>query len=438
MLQIYSSPSILDIEVLLNSKKGGKDMDTTDVLYYGHDTIMKLLTENQQSKDTIYRHELAFKRLEKYFVEQNVFNYNPKVTEKFCDFANKEADAKRISLRGLRRLLRISKMLDDVYQENPVQQRYSYGNRYKYKLSDCNKKMLDEYISWLSVASNSLAGYKSIIRKFLHYCEVIKEYKLHEIDSLFITEYFVWVSVQHKGSMNNVQVAIHKFILFLKTKGINTKDFTFILACKSAPAQRKIFDLLCDEDLKKLLTAPDRKTLMGTRDYAILMLPTYTGVRAIDVANLKLNDIDWNKDEIHFIQHKTLQENILPLEPKVKVAIKAYLQVRPPSNNPYVFQTLTKPYRKLNDISSVRNVLVKYIKLADIDKYPWDGKGFHAFRRRIAVKLLDSNTSIEMISQVLGHSNTEMLKHYLPLSKESMRLCALELDLIPVESEVYI
>lgn len=101
------------------------------------------------------------------------------------------------------------------------------------------------------------------------------------------------------------------------------------------------------------------------------------------------------------------------------------------------FLTKVMPYRKLNDKSSVANILNKYTKLSGIDKSAHDGKSFHAFRRSMVSWLLNSNSEPEMISQILGHHSRDVLKRYLPLDVSSQRICTIGFEEIPVKSEVY-
>jgi integrase len=129
----------------------------------------------------------------------------------------------------------------------------------------------------------------------------------------------------------------------------------------------------------------------------------------------------------------------LPLETGVAAAVADYiLHARPDVDSPYIFMTECKPYRKLSDRSSVANIFNKYVKLSGIDKKPFDGKSFHAIRRTVGSWLLRSGAHPEMISQILGHQDKDVLKRYLPIEQESMRICALDFSIIPVRSEVYI
>ena len=75
----------------------------------------------------------------------------------------------------------------------------------------------------------------------------------------------------------------------------------------------------------------------------------------------------------------------------------------------------------------------RYCKKAGIERKPFDGKGFHGLRRRLGKNLLVSGSSVAVVSQVLGHQNTETAKHYLSLDSENLKECALDFSGIPVE-----
>jgi integrase len=110
--------------------------------------------------------------------------------------------------------------------------------------------------------------------------------------------------------------------------------------------------------MENILAQSDINTPAGKRDYAILMLASVTGIRAIDIANAKLTDINWRESTIHFVQHKTGFGLSLPLVASAAAAIADYiLNARPEAESPYIFLTEVAPYRRLSDKSSVANVL---------------------------------------------------------------------------------
>ena len=80
----------------------------------------------------------------------------------------------------------------------------------------------------------------------------------------------------------------------------------------------------------------------------MLTLARHTGLRAVDVIHMKLQDIDWISGEIRIVQHKTKRPLILPLENHVGNAIAEYiLNVRPDSTAPEIFLRTRAPYVSL-------------------------------------------------------------------------------------------
>ena len=420
-----------------NNQKGGYFMQLSNTLIDGFDAVMSYLISTQQSEDSIKHYQSAYQKLSVFFEQEGKTAYDPVTNQAFRTAITKKADTGQISGRQYRRFIRMSTMIDDHYQGRPIQLRYSYGNRYKYKLSADNEMLLNRFVDWLTVAENSVAGFKTSIREFLFYLQENHIDALDSINMQTIADFLIQISGNHKASMNNMMVATRKFIVFLKEQSLCTCSPELLLSFKTAPTRRKVYPAFDTDDIRKLLSAPDRTTVMGIRDYAVLLLASCTGIRAIDIANLKTADIDHEAMVIRFVQHKTSRSNVMPIYRKVMEAIDAYTYIRPNADNPYLFQTVAAPYRKLNDISSVRNILVKYLKSTGVKTAPWDGKGFHAFRRGMGVWLLEGSYSPELIAQVLGHKDVRMLKHYLPLSTDSMKKCALDFELAPLKSEVY-
>jgi integrase len=82
--------------------------------------------------------------------------------------------------------------------------------------------------------------------------------------------------------------------------------------------------------VQKALDACDRTTVMGRRDYAILLMLARLGLRADEVATLTLNDIDWRASEM-LVRAKGRQRARMPIPPDVGAAVVAYLRNGRPS-----------------------------------------------------------------------------------------------------------
>jgi integrase len=163
----------------------------------------------------------------------------------------------------------------------------------------------------------------------------------------------------------------------------------------------------------------------------MMILAQYTGLRGVDVINLKLSSIDWRKEEIYVIQSKTGTKLTLPLMPIVGNAISKYiLEHRPQTNSEYVFVRHIAPYQKLGNKGATGDIIRKHKRLAGIDT-TGQHRGFHAFRRSLGTWLLETETPLEMIAQVFGQVDPDSTKSYLSMDTEKLRLCSLSLEGLP-------
>jgi integrase len=168
----------------------------------------------------------------------------------------------------------------------------------------------------------------------------------------------------------------------------------------------------------------------------MLLLALRTGLRSVDIINLKLGDIQWKRNTIEIVQSKTGSPLVLPLLTDVGNAIADYiLNGRPESQQPYLFLHTQAPYRKLSASASGYGISCKVMKAAGIRQGPEDRKGFHCFRPYVASRLLSEETPLPIISSILGHRNKDTTKIYLSTDLVHLRACALDLTGIEVTQE---
>jgi site-specific recombinase XerD len=173
---------------------------------------------------------------------------------------------------------------------------------------------------------------------------------------------------------------------------------------------------------RQLLGSINRRTAMGRRDYAILLLLARLGLRAGEVAGIELEDIDWEAGLVS-IRRKGGQRSVLPLPAEVGAAIAAYLRHGRPQNNcRSIFLRIRAPIRGLIDpvaiTSVVRNNLVRAGIVAPT-------KGAHQFRHGLATDMLRHGASLMEIGEILGHRSPETTRIYTKVDMDSLRPLAL-------------
>jgi len=192
----------------------------------------------------------------------------------------------------------------------------------------------------------------------------------------------------------------------------------------------KIPSVYTPQEIESIISAIDRTTSRGKRDYAIILLAARYGLRNSDIIGLRFCNLDWENNKLCFVQQKTSKRVILPLSEEVGVAIIDYIRnSRPAVDLPYVFLSDKTPHNALSR-STIANALITWMQNAGVD-FASRRHGPHALRHSLASNLLNNNVTLPVISEILGHTNTQVTTAYLRVSIDLLRQCALDVPFIP-------
>ena len=164
------------------------------------------------------------------------------------------------------------------------------------------------------------------------------------------------------------------------------------------------------EDVRKALDAVAGDQPTAIRDRAILMLLAVYGVRAGEVARLKLDDIDWQREIIVFTRSKLLGSHPFPLCQDVGEAIIRYVkEVRPKSSScRELFLTRRAPFRPLSS-GSLWPVVARQLRPLGLSiKH----HGPHALRHACATRLINEGLTLKEVGDHLGHRGPETTRIY--------------------------
>ena len=101
-----------------------------------------------------------------------------------------------------------------------------------------------------------------------------------------------------------------------------------------------------------MLGKVDRRSAVGKRDYAMLLLLVTYGLRGREVAALSLNDLDWKRDRLHIPGRKAEHSTAYPLTPPVGEALLEYLkQGRPSTTERAIFFRAHAPFTPLSRVA---------------------------------------------------------------------------------------
>lgn len=199
----------------------------------------------------------------------------------------------------------------------------------------------------------------------------------------------------------------------------------------------KNYPYLKKEESDFLLKALDTSSEMSLRDKAIIKLLYYTGIRGVDIANMKMDSIDWMADKINIIQSKTEVPLSLPLRATIGNAIYDYIKMERENNEctTTLFTNKHNPKLKIK-AHSIGVIVNRALNKANIRK---DGvqKGVRLFRHNLASKLLENGVQTRVISDILGHVSALSLNPYIDADLVHLRECGLSIEPFPIKKEVF-
>lgn len=222
--------------------------------------------------------------------------------------------------------------------------------------------------------------------------------------------------------------SLRAFFRFLYQEGIMPDDLAAKMPMVKARKQTAIPSVWTHEELKQLVGAIDRGSPKGRRDYAIILIACRLGLRCTDIKNLCFENFNWTEKKICFTQSKTGQPMELPLVPDVGWAVIDYLKYgRPKVDSSRIFVRHMAPFLPFAEGDHLDQLIRTYMVKAHI---PMRGKhrGMHSLRHTMASVLLEKDTPLPVISDIIGHLDTNSTAVYLKVDMERLAECPLDFE----------
>jgi site-specific recombinase XerD len=402
------------------------------------DQVLKVMSNFNLAESSLKGYKLsAFSPIRSFFIKNGKHLYSKETTDTFIKIAIERLNKAEISDRHFRKLRKAADLLEEYHTTGTLEWKVR-TNRSKIKVNDYFTATLLTYLKSLSVrlAPGTVAYLKSNALQFLKFLEDRGYVNFQRISTYEIRDFLIFTSPSHRGSMGNVLLSVKLLFQYLNESGITEIKAEPVLQ-KSARPRKKVLPCFSHEEVECILANIDTTTAEGKRDYAIIYLASHTGLRCVDIVNLKLMNINWKKDEICITQRKTGQTLLLPIDADTEKVIAEYILTgRPNTESPYVFIRSVAPFTKLSDVGNGRSIMKKCLGNAGITHSPGDGIGFHALQRSMGTWMLEAGVPLTTISQVLGHKEQDSTKQYLSLHYTMLAECALNLQGIELEKEV--
>ena len=226
----------------------------------------------------------------------------------------------------------------------------------------------------------------------------------------------------HPKRSKLMTTALRSFLQYARYCGEVTADLAAAVPVVPNWSRTTLPRGIMTEQVRQLLASINRRTAMGRRDYAILLLLARLGLRSSEVAFLDLDDIDWNVGQLS-VRGKRGQCTELPLLPEVGKAIAAYLRRgRPKSASRRVFLRAKAPLCGFQGASGVGSVVRHSLKRAKVNAPTY---GAHQFRHGLATEMLRQGASLGEIGELLRHRHPQTTTIYAKVDINALRTLAL-------------
>jgi integrase/recombinase XerD len=223
-------------------------------------------------------------------------------------------------------------------------------------------------------------------------------------------------------SLHDCTGALRVFLRYLHRENIIPADITRALPRGRKYKQSSLPRGLPWADVQKVLDSVDRRSAVGKRDYAVLMLLASYGLRAREVAALELDDLDWAHSQLKVPARKGGHSSIYPLSASVGEAIIEYLRAgRPQLEDRHVFLTCRSPFSSINHYG-ISRLAAQHIVAAGI-KVPRPGS--HTLRHSCVQRLVESDVAFKAIGDYVGHRRAESTLVYAKVALHRLRQLAI-------------
>ena len=216
--------------------------------------------------------------------------------------------------------------------------------------------------------------------------------------------------------------ALRSFLRYARYCGDVTLDLAAAVPVVANWSMPSIPRAIGADQVRQLLASIDRRTAIGRRDYAIVLLLARLGLRSGEVAFLELDDLDWDAGEVS-VRGKGDHLTALPLPAEVGEAIAAYLRHgRPRSTGRRVFLRSKAPIRGFLSQCAIGSIIRHALQRTGI-RAPTTGA--HQFRHALATQMLRHGASLTEIGEVLRHRSLQTTTIYAKVDLTALRTLAL-------------
>jgi len=327
--------------------------------------------------------------------------------EQFLCARRAEGYARPVSSRGMVVLLEYLRGLGVAPPPQPA----SVATPVEVLIERYRKHLVEER----RLSPSSIRRYLDVAGAFLTHQAITTEEDVAGLTTAHITAYVLSVSRRHNGgSAKTVATRLRSLLGFLHVEGLTPNGLSSAVPSVAGWRLTGLPEPVSSSDVVRLLKSCDRRSTVGRRDFAIITILARLGLRAGEVAALRLEDIDWRKGEVT-VHGKGNREDRLPLPHDVGEAVAGWLRRgRPRCSCPAVFTRVLAPHRALSD-RAVSTVVRQACGRAGLPP-----AGSHRLRHYAATEILRAGGNLAEVGQVLRHVSMAATSIYAKVDRHAL------------------
>jgi integrase/recombinase XerD len=211
---------------------------------------------------------------------------------------------------------------------------------------------------------------------------------------------------------------VRVFLRYAHREGLVASDLSGVMDRAQVYRLSSIPRSITWEEVGRGLAGVDRRAACGKRDWAILMLLVTYGLRAREVAALRLDDIDWKRERLAVPERKAGHSTAFPLSASVGEALVEYLHHgRPQTNERRVFFRAVAPVKPIGP-DAVSSRARHYLLKAGLEV---PRPGSHTLRHTCVQRLVDADFALKTIRDFVGHRSARSTEIYAKVAVEPLR-----------------
>ncbi len=276
----------------------------------------------------------------------------------------------------------------------------------------------EQYLSQIALSPKTITNYMADLRVFTRWAEenYTQEFSLQKVTPAQIRAYRDYLLNKQKratSTINRHLQALRKCCAYLAQTQLSPTNAADEIPLLSGSLAQNSHLIIPNDNLAILLRAALKtRPSIAKRDYAIMQLLAYAGLRVAEIVDISTDDVQFDFPGIHLTVKDSRDGTVrsLPLPESVCGALKEWLVIRPQTTN-YNNLFLSQEGRPMS-VRTVQRIVSRCAKEEGLR-----GVTAQVLRRTYAYRLLKESDDLELVRQRLGHHTKIITAQYLGISR---------------------